>query len=271
MPNWVRNRLVAMGTEEQIHDFIKNTTTCTNGHSRVLDFGKIVPIPPIYVRDLCGRESDIICICASDIMSNKELAGANADALLQYAAKYRRCYVDDLLLSGDEYNKTLTRILKTKDFDGNVLAKNAYDVRILGTQLLVAYHMYNTYDSLDWCCKYWGTKWNAVDNDMSLSYCNHGDNLMTASMTFDTAWSEPTEIYQRIIQDYPDMRFEIVYANEDIGIGVGVIKYDGKEARYVEYDNDSQLAMVNAISLWNLWDDYEFDKHTKQWIYVGEE
>ena len=271
MPNWVRNRFVAFGTEEQIHDFIKNTTICTNGHSRVLDFRKIIPMPPVYDRDLCGRESDIIRICASDIMSNKESVGANADALLQYAAKYRRCSVDDLVLSGTEYNKTLARILKTKDFDGNVLAKNAYDVRILGTQLLVAYHMYNTYDSLDWCCKYWGTKWNVVDNDMSLSYCNDGYNLMTVSMTFDTACSEPSEIYQRIFQDYPDMRFDVVYANEEIGVGVGAMTYDGKEARYVEYENDSQLAMVNAISLWDVWDDYEFDKHTKQWIYVGEE
>ena len=271
MPNWVRNRLVAMGTAEQIRDFGDRTTTKAVGSPRTIDFNKIIPAPPIYDRDLFDCEEDIVRVTAHMLLSGKSTSKLeNYDTLLQDAASYLNCSAGDLILPPTAYKTLRRKLLQYQYHNGEMLAKNAYDVRNLGTQLLVAYHTYNTCDWHEWHCKYWGTKWNAVDCNISKS-CNHGYDITTVSMTFDTASCEPTEVYYRIFQMFPDMQFDIVYANEEIGIGVGTITYDGYEARSFHYDNDSSLAMINAISLWDLWDYYEFDKETKQWIYNGEE
>lgn len=66
----------------------------------------------------------------------------------------------------------------------------------------------------DWQTANWGTKWNAYSQ-------NHveGEN----EIEFDTAWSTPYEAMVHLSTKYPDVEFEIQYADEDLGQNVGLI------------------------------------------------
>lgn len=275
MPNWVHNRLVAMGTEAQIHDFIKRTTARTDG-KRTFDFNKIIPSPEVYTYDMSGYENTVVETCANglmlDIKNHTDAPGYND--LVYYATDYLRCSINELTVPKRTYTKRCNELFELTDpVTHKQLFQSADDIRKVGIQLLNAYRKYGTHDWYGWCCHYWGTKWNVANGSMELAY-NSSDSTaktMTVSIEFDTAWYAPMQIYNRLFKDFPELKFDVLYANEEIGIGVGSITKHGEKAMYVTYEDDSNDAMTNAISLWELWDDYEFDNVTKQWAYIDSE
>lgn len=74
----------------------------------------------------------------------------------------------------------------------------------------------------EWNCKNWGTKWNAY------SIGEIEDN----TISFDTAWSMPEPIFCKLSTMYPDLAFEVKYADEDIGSNCGhvIFRNGQKEA-----------------------------------------
>jgi len=69
-------------------------------------------------------------------------------------------------------------------------------------------YWYNQY-GYNWCSKFWGTKWGA--NSVSVNQ-NNGYVVLS----FDTAWSPPTKIFQRLIEMFPNLTFQIYY--EELGM-----------------------------------------------------
>jgi len=67
-----------------------------------------------------------------------------------------------------------------------------------------------------WCCDKWGTKWNACDADWSEN-----------DVEFNTAWSAPTPIFEKLSQEFPKVYFNVSYADEDLGRNNGTISWDG--------------------------------------------
>jgi hypothetical protein len=63
----------------------------------------------------------------------------------------------------------------------------------------------------DWRNTFWGTKWNAYDQSMD------DDNVIS----FDTAWSTPFDVIQELSFMFPNIEFEVKYADEDFGYNVG--------------------------------------------------
>lgn len=61
-----------------------------------------------------------------------------------------------------------------------------------------------------WNSDNWGTKWNAYDVSVN-------DN----EIKFDTAWSHPIPIIEHLSKKFPDIQFDIQYADEDIGSNCG--------------------------------------------------
>lgn len=57
-----------------------------------------------------------------------------------------------------------------------------------------------------WHIENWGTKWNAYDYTVE-----------PGKLRFDTAWSHPMPVMRALAAKYPDEKFEIKYADEDIG------------------------------------------------------
>lgn len=74
----------------------------------------------------------------------------------------------------------------------------------------------------DWNCENWGTKWNSYDNQQE------GDD----QFAFETAWSHPFPVMEAMSKMYPDVTFEIAYADEDTGYNVGKYTLEGGEVTY---------------------------------------
>ena len=101
----------------------------------------------------------------------------------------------------------------------------------LGEQYLRNKELYGATTWYDWCCNNWGTKWNACDAEW-LDY-NY--------VVFDTAWATPEPIFTKLSELYPDIEFEVSFADEDLGNNCGTIIYrDGQIT--VEYLDDLDFA-----------------------------
>jgi len=55
----------------------------------------------------------------------------------------------------------------------------------------------------NWSCENWGTKWNAWDTELT-------EEKNYLRYTFTTAWSPPFPIYDKLIETYSPLTFEIV-------------------------------------------------------------
>lgn len=104
----------------------------------------------------------------------------------------------------------------------------------------------------EWCIKNWGTKWNAYGYDTNGLEYHDGDSLY-----FQTAWSAPHPILEKLSEKYPDLTFEHSWADEDIGYNCGQRTWlDGK--RIDEYIPEGIRAMDFAMELWD-YDPIELD------------
>ena len=66
------------------------------------------------------------------------------------------------------------------------------------------------FDWYSWCCDNWGTKWDAAEASVSeLHRCSSGYSEL--SIYFDTAWSPPIPIVDKLVSDYPDLYFKLSF------------------------------------------------------------
>lgn len=98
----------------------------------------------------------------------------------------------------------------------------------------------------DWCISNWGTKWNAYGYSEDAIDYHDGDTLC-----FQTAWSAPHPILEKLTQMFPDIMLEHEWADEDIGQNCGRYSYQNGE-RIEEYYPESEAEAVEfACKLWD--------------------
>ena len=137
------------------------------------------------------------------------------------------CY-NQLEVTGDEkqlqifVEKSLTKYDDGEDrftFNGTHPMPKELDIT-KGTQTVeekaqaiinIANHNYA--DWYEWHVGEWGTKWDAYETNIQH---NETDYFV---VSFDTAWAPPTTWVQNIIQDFPDLCFELTYSEEGMGFG----------------------------------------------------
>lgn len=81
----------------------------------------------------------------------------------------------------------------------------------------------------DWNIAHWGTKWN------SYGYCEYDQSKN--ALKFNTAWSAPHPVIEKLSEMYPDIGIEHSWADEDIGYNCGKYVYADGE-RIEEYFPD---------------------------------
>lgn len=86
-----------------------------------------------------------------------------------------------------------------------------------------------------WCCENWGTKWNAYRQ----GFDGTNDSLR---YKFDTAWDCPFPIFEKLFNLYPDLRFYIEFADEDIGSNCGIIEFSGDQPTFTDKTGDEAFA-----------------------------
>lgn len=142
----------------------------------------------------------------------------------------------DLIAFERKHFKTENR---ERGFDFNTIIEMPSDIfqGNIGEEERKLYGRNNWYD---WSIDNWGTKWNASNTQ----YKGIGldNNRVFLRFSFDTAWSCPFPIYEKLQKLYPDLAIEVEWADEDIGSNCGTISIYKDEPLVCHMDGDDEFA-----------------------------
>lgn len=264
MPNWVKNRVVALNPQELKKHLIDE--------SGAVDFNMVIPMPKdLEITSGSYSYEAQNSIYFSEYTKQRIEKQVKVDKLLAVhydSNKTQQEFLDECL----EDNKILAEIRKIKSLklrgENKTSASNvaeAYDTFIKG---YFNVQRYGSKDWYDWRIKNWGTKWNASDSSF---------NEETGVVEFDTAWSMPENIF-RALSHFTPLR--VVYADEDLGSNCGMEDYfvdeDGNEHLEVVMEGSVELANdtwgYSHISVYDSEvDDWIEDEENPKFIYANKD
>jgi hypothetical protein len=206
MPNWVTNRVSISGKHADVDAALAKLVNAEGA----VDFNIAVPMPDTL--DIpSGTETDVglWLIGGEDKYGHssrhahdfanipfrkteEERADALVDLLLERPARSQA----DMTAALNEVNgpsKTRAELLELlKDHD---CVKHA-------RMYVENVKLYGCGDWYDWCCRYWGTKWNACSSK-PVYITAVTKNTRRANVIFDTAWCSPDPVLRAIVAAVP--------------------------------------------------------------------
>ena len=235
MPNWVTARITLNGSEENV--------------KKVLDFVRTEGV------DENGKEYTRLFDFNKVIPMPEELnieSGSMGEWGMRYIllnAKHKIAWSD----SDYEFAQTMEKRKAENEENFNSMID-------LGQKYLTNIAKYGCKDWYDWHNKYWNTKWNSADTEVN-------DNVVT----FDTAWSFPHPVIEKLSEMFPDVVFEFVYADEDTSSNTGKGTYhNGVEGEENEYpDSGSNRGYELYLEVHPEYEDelvYDPDEDTYKWV-----
>ncbi len=228
MPNHIENIITLKGNEKQIREMLEAIQNDDLGLGTI-DFNKIIPMPESL---------------------NIEAGSRTDRGLKLYKEFIEECLFDrketDILkISAETLAESEKAYLsKRKDIDSAEweLGKTAWN----------NIQNYGAPTWYEWSINNWGTKWNAYGYDENADYSGN-ENLW-----FQTAWSAPHPILQKLSEMYSDITFEHEWADEDLGANCGRKNYRNGECTEEYYPESQKEAIEFACRIWD-YDPAEFD------------
>lgn len=223
MPNYVKTRITVRGRRElidQLVEQVKSTYKYEEGeeHEILFDFNKVIHMPE-----------------SLSVLDSSEGERGMRYLILQSMSDFGK--TDDDL-------KFIADMEKIKESD-----PERFNTMInLGQKYLlnIAQHGYPTW--YRWCINNWGTKWNACDIE------SDGNG----TFEFETAWSFPYPVIEKLSSMYPELEIEFMYADEDCGCNTGCGKLKGGDEIDGEYpDSCSDRAYELYKECWQNEDFYK--------------
>ena len=212
-----------------------------------IDFNKIIPMPESLDIESGTRTDHGIELCLT-------------------AANPLVDYFGDKKMSPDDFTALLARANRGKMFGSyrSSLSKeeieritehdSAESLMKVGSQALQNVVLFGSPDWYDWRCRNWGTKWNAYD---IAAFDEDSDKI-----NFETAWSAPHPILEKLSQMFPEVCISHYWADEDIGSNCGWAEYEGGEQiRGNDSMNDAE-ATEFAAQQW----DYDIEKDLEMYM-----
>jgi len=96
----------------------------------------------------------------------------------------------------------------------------------------------------DWSIENWGTKWDAYGFPKN----QPAENIIR----FETAWSCPVKVIQKLAKIFPNAKFKLEFADEDMGYNLGVSYFNhGENTLNTHPEFGSNEAWIQAYSLRN--------------------
>ena len=223
MPNHITNILKISGSQADIEkclSTIKGVIEEDGENSvRPIDFNKIIPMP------------DSMHITSGSSVDN-------AIAILKDDEKYFEGMLNYPWVKQE--GLTTTKQIK-EHLKGNLSPKDFEE----GRMALDNIKQYGCKDWYSWANKYWGTKWNAYDQI----------EVEFGTIQFDTAWSTPYPVMQKLAKMFPDLTFEVKFADEDLGNNCGTYEFENGQI-VKEYMPEGTEAMKFACEVKG----YEFNQ-----------
>ena len=92
---------------------------------------------------------------------------------------------------------------------------------------------------------------------------------------FNTAWSRAMPVIQKLAENFPDLYFEYCWADEDLGVNVGMAEFENGEVTFDEFYNaHSYDAYELAADLWDIdlaEEGFVFNEETRSYDYCPDE
>ncbi len=230
MPNWVITRIYITGPEDKIKEFEDKVIDMSEDTEKAFSFQRISPSPAELDNTTSPNPSPEI---------KKVVNSKGEEETLE---------VYPMFLNDWEMKAAAGRGETPPE---PIVCNNATPQ--MCEELILKYGWANWYD---WQCFNWGTKWDASESIYSPE-----DKMLE----FQTAWSCPSEIIQKMAGMFPDLQFNGTYADEDFGSNSGYIENGFPYA----FDSLSEEACETAATLWG----YEgyYDNEKEQWVFDGDD
>ena len=223
MPNYVKARITVRGRRElidQLVEQVKSTYKDEEGeeHEILLDFNKITPMPE----------------------SLNITDGSDGEMGMRYLILQSK---SDFGKTDDDF-KLIANVDKIKELD----PKRFDEIIDLGKKYLhnIAEYGYPTW--YRWRIENWGTKWDACEIE------SDGNG----TFEFETAWSFPYPVIEKLSSMYPELEIDFMYADEDCGCNTGCGTLKGGDEIDGEYpDSCSDRAYELYKECWQYEDFYK--------------
>ena len=215
MPQYIRNVIRLEGDKEKIQELLE----FIKGEKSAFDFNRLIPMPDDLAIECSSRQNISFAVYLYQQMGEVQ---------------------NFLQLRHNSYCKQVKKVSLPKYIDF-LLQSGAADIA-LGVE---AYNNLKTYGHRDWyswCLANWNTKWNALD----VEYYEYANEIR-----FQTAWSAPVLVIEKISELFPDITIHFLFSDEDIGVNCGELFYyanNGKAETFIE--NFSPEAYSIFVECW---------------------
>ena len=205
MPNWCYTDFNVSGPCEDITRFREAIRGSDDSGETPFDFNRLVPMPSALGGTI------------ADSGTAYKVYHGDAQPILEYP------WVKNLKIETVEQLRT--------HFDADPKHRTTAD------QWNANIEKYGAPTWYEWRCEHWGTKWNACDAEIT-------DNVDgSLHVQFDTAWSFPFPIFEKLVAAFPQLFFEGSAYEPNFDF---FIKFEGRSGDFTcEDDDDARKA--NAV------------------------
>lgn len=216
MPNHVTNIISFKGSTKDIEELRDKIQSIDEKEGiQEIDFSKIIPMPD----------------------SMKITSGSQVDtgiAILLFTEKGDSSRLDKMLDYAWVKAENITNAKQLSQYLIKNNRANLKEARIALDNL----EKYGYQDWYSWSVANWGTKWNA--------YSAHSTD---DGIKFDTAWSTPFPVIQKLSEMFPNVEITLRFADEDFGHNCGEIVFLAGEAEENLPEEGSTKALILATKI----------------------
>ena len=231
MPNHVTNILTFSGLPAEIKHMMREIQY-DDGDFGTIDFNKIIFQPETLNITSGGYQDEALNVYLSSVNPDNENVGIEKlskdeyNKVLQLVQQhhFRKEDINDKMTYAEIINIS-TCYFNRADPSGNDTADD-HNIFMYGKIIVDNLKLYGCKDWYEWCCRYWGTKWN--------SYNSPAQDWDSNEIIFDTAWSAPHPVIEKLASKYPNVGIVHKWADEDWGNNTGYMKYNIKEEEMEE-------------------------------------
>ncbi len=218
MPNNIRNYIRLIGDKERIDALLEHIKRDEYGIGTI-DFNKIIPMPESLNIESGSRTT-------KGLTAYREFLGSYSSSKNEEAPETS----ENIPIEREK-----AYLLQRKDIE-----RDEWELGKIAWKNMQQYGFPTWYE---WSIKNWGTKWNAYGYEEGIDYSKNG------VLCFQTAWTAPHPILQKLSELYPDITVEHSWADENLGVNCGefVYFYGGRTDEYIP---EGIQAMEYALDLW---------------------
>lgn len=222
MPNWCANDLTITGKTIDINNMLDLFDKDAEGNA-ILSFEKIYPTPEeLKISDSILMSAESLAIqykTNNPYTDEKEVSYLGRECVLSDAVKE---FLDDSRYIDWMNSFVLAHSSSMKDEEKIMTYAKSFVQMVKNIESCGFSSWYS------WRIEKWNTKWDINPADISFGISSYKNNRNKTKFyaTFDTAWSPPLGVFNKLSEMFPDLDIKIAYFEGGCGFK-GVTKFKG--------------------------------------------